>query len=148
MPLFESFGISSSGLSANRLWLDIISNNIANMNSAGRPNDPNLKPYSRQLPVFSEELKKAFDIYQGNGYSGAGVKVARITQESPQSARLVHDPSHPYADPVTGYVAYPNINVANEMVNMISATRAYEANVTALNAAKDMALRALEIGRG
>ncbi|MDH7479844.1 MAG: flagellar basal body rod C-terminal domain-containing protein, partial [Syntrophomonadaceae bacterium] len=59
---------------------------------------------------------------------------------------LVHDPSHPHADE-NGYVAYPNINIVNEMVNMITATRAYEANVTALNAAKDIALKALEIGR-
>jgi len=61
--------------------------------------------------------------------------------------QLVHDPSHPHADPETGYVAYPNINVLNEMVNMLTATRAYEANVTALNSAKEMALAALEIGR-
>ena len=67
--------------------------------------------------------------------------------DDPASPRLAYDPTHPYADE-KGYVAYPNINVANEMVNMIAATRAYEASATAVNAAKSMALKALEIGRG
>ncbi|MGB9847016.1 MAG: flagellar basal body rod protein FlgC, partial [Desulfotomaculales bacterium] len=65
----------------------------------------------------------------------------------PAPPRMVYEPDHPLADPATGYVAYPNINLTNEMINVIVASRAYEASVTAFNAAKDMALNALEIGR-
>lgn len=147
MPLFESFSISSSGMTANRLWLDTISSNVANMNSTGRPGDPARQPYRRQTPVFSAALQQQISKNPGlGGNKTAGVKVAGIVHDG-APPQLVHDPSHPHADPATGYVAYPNINVLNEMVNMLTATRAYEANVTALNSAKEMALAALEIGR-
>lgn len=147
MPLFETFAISASGMTANRLWLDLITNNIVNMHTAGRPGDPALRPYRRQVPVFSELLESAARPVPGKErHRGRGVHVPRVLDD-PAEPRLVHDPSHPYADE-NGYVAYPNINVANEMVNMIAATRAYEASVTAFNAAKSMALKALEIGRG
>jgi len=147
MGIFNSFAISASGLTAERLRLDLISNNIANMNTAGRPNDPANPPYRRKIPIFAQMLEQV----QGSdsmqpGFSGAGVRVAQVLEDS-KPPRLVHDPSNPYAD-AKGYVAYPNINIVNEMVNMITATRSYEANVTALNAAKDIALKALEIGRG
>ncbi|MEW5953981.1 MAG: flagellar basal body rod protein FlgC [Bacillota bacterium] len=148
MALFESFSISSSGMTANRLWLDTISNNIANMNSTGRPGDPAQQPYRRQTPVFSAAVQQ-YLLNKNPGRGGpktAGVKVTGILHDG-APPQLVHDPSHPHADPETGYVAYPNINVLNEMVNMLTATRAYEANVTALNSAKEMALAALEIGR-
>lgn len=147
MGVFSSFAISASGLTAERLRLDLISNNIANMNTTGRPNDPANPPYSRKVPVFSQMLEQieGTDTLRPR-FRGAGVRVARVLEDD-KSPRLVHDPSHPHADE-KGYVAYPNINVVNEMVNMITATRAYEANVTALNAAKDIALKALEIGRG
>ncbi|MCL5058544.1 MAG: flagellar basal body rod protein FlgC [Actinobacteria bacterium] len=147
MPLFDSFAISSSGMTTNRLWLDLITNNVVNMNTAGRPGDPSLQPYRRQVPVFSELLETAGGSVPGKDrLKGMGVHVPRVV-EDPAEPRMVHDPSHPYADE-NGYVAYPNINIANEMVNMIAATRAYEASVTAVNAAKSMALKALEIGRG
>lgn len=147
MPLFDTFAISASGMTSNRLWLDLITSNIVNINTAGRPGDPALRPYSRQIPVFSELLEAASGSLPGKErYKGMGVHVPRVVQDSAEP-RMVHDPSHPYADE-RGYVAYPNINVANEMVNMIAATRAYEASVTALNAAKGMALKAMEIGRG
>lgn len=147
MPLFESFGISASGLTAHRLWLDITANNIANMHTAGRPDDLLNPAYRRRVPIFTEKLRQAIASLPGQpSFVAAGVSVAAVV-EDPAPPRLVYEPSHPLADPNTGYVAYPNINVANEMVSMISATRAYEANVTALNAAKDMALKALEIGR-
>ncbi len=145
MALFDSFSISSSGMTANRLWLDLITNNIVNQNTAGRPGDPNLQPYRRLAPVFSEVLK-ASTAPGKNGYKGSGVQVSRVVQDTAEP-RLVYDPSNPLADE-NGYVAYPNINIANEMVNMISATRAYDASATAFNAAKSMALKALEIGRG
>ncbi len=147
MPLFDNFAISASGMTANRLWLDLISNNIVNLNTAGRPGDPGLRPYRRQIPVFSEMLEAVSGSTPGRErFKGMGVRVHRVI-EDPAEPRMVYDPSHPYADE-RGYVAFPSINVANEMVNMIAATRAYEASVTALNAAKGMALKALEIGRG
>ncbi|MDF9409297.1 flagellar basal body rod protein FlgC [Pelotomaculum isophthalicicum JI] len=144
---FTSFAISASGLTAERLRLDLISNNIANMNTTGRPNDPNNPPYRRRIPLFAQILRQEEDAGVSQPlFSGAGVRVTKVLEDS-NPPRLVYDPSHPDADE-KGYVAYPNINVVNEMVNMITATRAYEANVTALNAAKDIALKAMEIGRG
>ena len=147
MPLFDTFAISSSGMTSNRLWLDLITNNIVNLNTAGRPGDPSLQPYRRQVPVFSEILETASGSVPGKDRNkGMGVHVPRVVDD-PAEPRLVYDPAHPYADE-NGYVAYPNINIANEMVNMLAATRAYEASVTALNSAKSMAVKALEIGRG
>ncbi|TEB11161.1 flagellar basal body rod protein FlgC [Pelotomaculum propionicicum] len=147
MGVFDSFSISASGLTAERLRLDLTANNIANMNSTGRPNDPANPPYKRKIPIFVQMLEQAGDSGAlRSQFRGAGVRVARVLDDN-GPPRLVYDPSHPHAD-AKGYVAYPNINVVNEMVNMITATRAYEANVTALNAAKDIALKALEIGRG
>ncbi|OAT79935.1 flagellar basal body rod protein FlgC [Desulfotomaculum copahuensis] len=147
MPLFESFGISASGLTAQRLWLDIISNNIANMHTAGRPGDPAAPVYRREAPVFVEKLRQAADALPGRGLSAAGVDVAAVVAD-PAPPRMVYDPRNPLANPQTGYVAYPDINITNEMVNMIAASRAYEAGVTTLNAAKDMALKGLAIGQG
>lgn len=117
------------------------------MNTTGRPNDPANPPYQRRIPVFAQILEQVGN----NGslrssFKGAGVRVAQVMADA-QPPRLVYEPADPMAD-ARGYVAYPNINIVNEMVNMISATRSYEANVTALNAAKDIALKALEIGRG
>ncbi|OPX92798.1 MAG: Flagellar basal-body rod protein FlgC [Pelotomaculum sp. PtaB.Bin104] len=144
---FSAFAISASGLTAERLRLDLISNNIANMNTTGRPNDPNNPPYRRRIPLFAQILKQEEDAGASQPlFRGAGVRVTKVLEDS-NPPRLVYDPSHPDADE-KGYVAYPNINIVNEMVNMITATRAYEANVTALNAAKDIALKALDIGRG
>lgn len=146
MGIFDSFSISASGMTAEKLRLDLTANNIANMNTAGRPNDPANPPYRRKIPVFAQMLEQA-----GNSgvlrysYKGAGVHVTKVLEDQSQP-RMVYDPTHPNADE-KGYVAYPNINMVNEMVNMMSATRAYEANVTALNAAKDIALKALQIGR-
>lgn len=143
MGIFNSLAISASGLTAERLRLDLISNNIANMNTTGRPGDPANLPYSRKIPVFAQILEQV----DGRlNYRGAGVRVSRVLTDA-RPPRLVYEPADPMAD-ARGYVAYPNINIVNEMVNMISATRSYEANVTALNAAKDIALKALEIGRG
>lgn len=147
MGVFDSFAISASGLTAERLRLDLISNNIANISSTGRPNDPANPPYRRKVPVFAQMLEQvSLNGARPGSFRGAGVRVIRVLEDSGPD-RLVYEPSHPHADE-RGYVAYPNVNIANEMVNMITATRSYEANVTALNAAKDMALKALEIGRG
>ncbi|AEF94647.1 flagellar basal-body rod protein FlgC [Desulfotomaculum nigrificans CO-1-SRB] len=145
MGLFDSFAISASGMTSERLRLDLIANNVANMNTAGRPNDPNNPVYRRRVPVFAEQLRQTMAA-NSTEPRGAGVRVKAIV-EDPAPPRIVHEPDNPLADQ-DGNVAYPNINIVNEMVDMITASRAYEANVTALNAAKSMALKALEISRG
>lgn len=146
MALFESFKISASGMTANRFWLDLISNNVANMNSTGTPGNPANQPYRRQAPVFQEMLRQKMSNGTEPAAPGGGVRVSRLVQDTGEP-RLVHEPGHPDADPETGYVAYPNINILNEMVNLVAATRAYEANVTVLEAAKNMAGSALDMGR-
>lgn len=146
MSLFDSFGISASGMTANRYWADLISNNVANVNSTGRPGDPENQPYQRQVPVFQELLRQKLLTGSGVKTTGGGVRVSGLVNDN-NEPRLVYDPDHPHADPETGYVAYPNINILNEMVNLIAAARAYEANVTTLEAAKSMYLSALEMGR-
>ncbi len=127
MSLFSTINTSASGLTACRLWMDTISNNLANVNTTRTPDGG---PYKRQDVVLAAD-------------ESSGVKVVGVSQDS-STPRLVYDPQHPDADD-SGYVSMPNINVITEMVNMIAATRAYEANVTALGAAKSMALKALEI---
>lgn len=149
MELLPALAISSSGLTAERLRLDLIANNLANINTTRTPRGG---PYRRQVPVFAEKLRDALGPgtapvagQQTNQAPGQGVEVAVIAEDN-TPPRLVYDPSHPDAD-ANGYVHLPNINIVNEMVDMIAASRAYEANVTALNAAKAMTLKALEIGR-
>jgi flagellar basal-body rod protein FlgC len=129
--------ISASGLTAERFRLDLIANNIANVHTTRTEQGG---PFRRKSAVFAESLQ---DARRG---LGGGVRVAQVSVDR-TPPRLVFEPEHPDAD-AEGYVAYPNINMVQEMVDMITATRAYEANVTALNASKSMFLRALEIGRG
>ncbi len=149
MGLFSSFRISASGLAAERLRMDVISNNIANVNTT-RSDEGG--PYRRRQVVFQavpparEPAAARTGAGTGTrGSAGRGVAVAAIV-EDPSPPRLVYDPGHPDAD-ARGYVAMPNVDAVREMVDMISATRAYEANVAALDAAKTMAMRALDIGR-
>ncbi|MBS4021295.1 MAG: flagellar basal body rod protein FlgC [Dethiobacter sp.] len=137
MRLFEAMRISATGMNAERLRMDLIASNLANINTTRTVEGG---PYRRQNAVFAEVMGKAA------GKSGSGVKAVAVSRDS-APPQLVHDPGHPDADE-NGYVAMPNINVINEMVDMITATRAYEANVTAVNAFKGMFLKALEIGRG
>lgn len=147
--MFEgsAFDISASGLTAERLRLDTIANNIANVNTTRTKEGG---PYRRQMPVFEpraasfEELVRAFSGKKGAPVS-LGVRVQAIVEDS-TPPRLVYDPSHPDAN-ADGYVAFPDINIVKEMVDMISASRAYEANVTALNEAKTIMQSALNIGR-
>ncbi|NLL19776.1 MAG: flagellar basal body rod protein FlgC [Clostridia bacterium] len=141
MSIFSSMNISASGLTAERLRLDTIANNLANINTTRTAQGG---PYRRQTLVFTEKLEKAIGAREK--FRGAGVEVAEIRRDQGEPRR-VYDPTHPDAGD-DGYVHYPNINIVNEMVDMITATRAYEANITAINAAKTMALKALEIGRG
>lgn len=145
MSIFKSINISASGLTAERLRMDIISKNIANANTTRTSSGT---PYRRQVPVFREvQSKTSFTAHLSNAMntSGNGVEVIAIKEDT-SPFKKTFDPGHPDADK-DGYVQLPNIDTVTEMVNMISASRAYEANITALNATKAMALKALEIGK-
>jgi flagellar basal-body rod protein FlgC len=140
---FNSLRISASGLSAERLRMDTISSNIANV-STTRGEDG--QPYIRKIAVFQENLNKELNNSTGKTEEKMlGVKAVGI-EEDQSPLKKVYDPSHPDADE-EGYVTMPNVNILNEMADMISATRAYEANVNAMNSEKSMFLKALEIGK-
>lgn len=147
MGMFDAINASASGLTAERLRLDVISNNLANVNTTRTVEGG---PYRRQLVVFEPRTQNtSFSGVLGQQMSlnseNLGVKVGGIVKD-PSPFRQVYDPSHPDANR-QGYVELPNINVVSEMVDMITASRAYEANVTAMNTAKSMALKALDIGK-
>ena len=144
MGMFGAIDSAASGLTAERLRMDVISNNIANANTTRTAEGG---PYRRQIVVFEPRSgQQSFaQVLSQQMDSGSGVKVAGITKDTTPTRR-VYEPNHPDADK-DGYVEMPNINIVSEMVDMITATRAYEANVTAVNAAKSMALKALEIGK-
>lgn len=147
MGYFNSFSISSSALTAERLRMDIISQNIANVDTTRTADGT---PYRRKNVVFQERADIPFSQYLSSAskeqyLTGGGVRVAKIV-EDPSPFKEVYDPGNPDAD-ANGIVKTPNVDVVTEMVNMISATRAYEANVTAMDATKSMMNKALEIGR-
>ena len=153
MSFFNTMNISASGLTAQRLRMDIISENIANVNTT-RTADGG--PYKRKTVLFEEirdndPFSLVFSNIFGNGINvpapqGMGVRVTDIVEdESP--GHLIHDPTHPDADE-NGYVRMPNINIVEEMVNMIAASRSYEANITAMSTSRNMTQRTLEIGQG
>jgi flagellar basal-body rod protein FlgC len=147
MGILRSIQISGSALLAQRLRMDVIANNVANMNTT-RGIDGG--PYRHQSVRFTEDqtttpfrdvLGRAADMGRGGG-----VRVSEIVEDN-TPPRRVHDPQHPDADE-NGDVLMPNVDVVTEMTDIVSARRAYEASVTVLNATKSMALKALEIGRG
>lgn len=151
MRLSDGFEASASALTAQRLRMDIISSNIANAETTrGRYVNGRWEPYVRKMAVL-EPVQKPFSDVLAQKLAGdgsrisSGVKVARIVEDS-TPPKLVYNPSHPDAD-ADGYVRMPNVDILKEMVDMISASRSYEANVTALNASKAMFVKALEIGR-
>jgi flagellar basal-body rod protein FlgC len=151
MKLTNSFDISSSALTAQRLRMDVISSNIANADTT-RTKLVNGKwvPYSRKIVTMEPKASTASSfakILDSNmrDSTGEGVKVTKIFDDS-APFKQVYNPSHPDADE-NGFVLMPNVDILKEMVDMISATRSYEANVTALNASKAMITKALEIGR-
>ncbi len=145
MDFFDALHISSSGLSAQRLRMNLISANLANMSTTRTKGGG---PYQRKDPVFAAQAPvPSFRATLRDRQKEMLKEVAVIgIVEDSRSPIRKYDPGHPDADE-NGYVAMPNINIMEEMVNMISATRSYEANVSAIKAAKDMALKALEIGR-
>lgn len=134
--------ISASGMTAQRLRLDVISNNIANVNTT-RTNEGG--PFRRERVIFQERKDKKYFKDYLNDYKPTGVKVVSIEKDT-APFRILYDPTHPDAD-LEGYVRLPNVNIVTEMVDMISAMRSYEANVTAINAAKSMMSKALEISK-
>lgn len=149
MAIFSGLNISASGMSAQRIRMDILAENAANVKTTR--GDDN-QPYRRKNVVFMEKPATNFSTILNsvtgyrNSYIGNGVKVTEIVEDTKTPMNMVYDPAHPDADE-NGYVTYPNVNVVTEMVDLIDATRAYEANVTAFNATKSMAPQALDIGR-
>lgn len=140
MSFFDSLHASASGLTAQRLRMDVIANNLANANST-RGKDG--QTYRRQMVMFESREVQQRDVADRTQSTPLGVRVSKIIDDQ-SPLRLVYDPEHPDANP-DGYVAYPNVNVIQEMTDMISATRSYEANVTVINSIKGMAGKALEI---
>nr|WP_191296733.1 flagellar basal body rod protein FlgC [Paenibacillus sp. PL91] len=143
------FDISASALSAQRLRMDVISSNIANAETTrGSFVNGQFQPYKRKMVVM-EPMQQSFSSVLSQQLSGnsaaQGVKVSRIKEDQSPN-KLIYNPTHPDAD-ANGYVNMPNVDVTKEMVDMIAATRSYEANVTALNATKSMFVKALEIGK-
>ncbi len=146
MGLFQSFNINASGMTAERFRTDIISENIANVNSTSTEEGG---PYRRKIVTFAEKPVTPFGQYYSaskNKAVGNGVKVSSVTRDYSTDFTEEYDPSNPDADE-NGYVYYPNVNTVTEMTNLIDATRAYEANATAFNASKSMAEAGLQIGK-
>lgn len=139
MSVFTAMNISASGLTAERLRLDVISANIANANTTRTEEGG---AYRRKVAVFQEQLTQAT---QGNRKKVAGIQAVSIV-EDPSDMRMEYDPTHPDADE-NGYVEKPNVDILSETIDMMVATRSYEAQVTVLNATKGMYTKALEIGR-
>jgi flagellar basal-body rod protein FlgC len=145
MDFFSSMNVSASALSAERTRMNLISSNLANASTTRTPEGG---PYKRKDAVFSAApLETAFGrtLDGATGQQIRQVQVSRIVEDQ-NPPRIQYDPSHPDAD-AQGYVALPNVNVIEEMTDMLTASRAYEANVTAVQAAKSMALKTLEISK-
>jgi len=164
MSLFGAIDISASGLTAQRLRTDLIANNIANINTTRTGEltpGGNQIPYSRQVATFAprppeSSFANVLGQTLGNKTLGNGVQVTSIKHitDAEDPFKVEYNPTSPDASTVAepglpvGYVRQPNVNIVTEMIDMISASRAYEANVTALNVSKGMASKALEIGKG
>ena len=146
MSIFQSFNISATGMTAQRFRTDIIAENIANINTTSTESGG---PYRRKIVTFQEKDVTPFSQYfshSKNRAVGNGVKVSKVSEDYETDFIMEYDPSNPDADE-NGYVSYPNVNTVTEMTNLIDATRAYEANATAFEASKSMALTGLSIGK-
>lgn len=144
MDYLAAFEISSSGLSVEKTRLDIMALNLANANSTRGADGKLFEPMRVVSGPKTADFANLFNGLQTPASDQLGVKIVDIKPVATQP-KLVFDPNHPQANE-RGYVSYPNVNPVSEMVTMIEATRAYEANIKAINAAKSMAMRALEIG--
>jgi len=152
MGLFTSINIAASGLTAQRTRLDVISNNIANVDTTRTPEGG---PFLRSRVIFAPRVSEPYwrspflPEFLDNGI-GKGVRIVAIEKDRKDPPKLVWDPTHPDAiksGPDKGYVEYPNVNIVSEMVDMIDASRSYEANVAIVDGSKSMFLKALDIGR-
>ena len=146
MGVFSSMNVAATGMTAQQLRMDVISENIANASTTRTQKGG---AYRRKTVVFSEQDTTSFD-HILNGYLGYykpnGVKVTQVV-EDPSDLRLVYEPDNPDANE-EGYVEYPNVDTVTEMTNLIDSSRAYDANVTAFNAAKSIASKGLELFKG
>ncbi len=152
MGMFSTINTAATGLTAQRTRLDVIADNIANVNTTRTEAGG---PFRRQRVIFQSRAENPY--WKGpfvpeflNNGGGRGVKIVSIEEDRDTKPRLVYDPEHPDAilsGPRTGYVEYPNVNIVNEMVDMISASRSYGANVAVIDGSKSMFTKALEIGR-
>jgi flagellar basal-body rod protein FlgC len=150
MGMFDALNVSATGLTAERLRMDVTAENLANAQTTRGADG---QPYRRKEVVLSEvssggfgsQLAKAIGAGSASGSQPGGVEVTAITQDQ-TPGKLVYDPGHPDAD-AEGYVRMPNVDTVAEMVDLISSSRAYEANVTAMNAAKQMFSKTLDLLR-
>jgi flagellar basal-body rod protein FlgC len=144
LSFLKGMDISASALTAQRLRMDVISENIANANTTRTAAGG---PYRRKVVTLSEKPADAFSAYLDDAQSAqAGNGVQASIGEDTSPFKLEYDPTNPDAD-ADGYVSLPNVDETKEIIDMMSASRSYEANVTALNATKSMAMKALEIGK-
>ncbi|QFJ55474.1 flagellar basal body rod protein FlgC [Pseudobutyrivibrio xylanivorans] len=151
MGLFQPFDIAATGMTAQRFRMDIIAENIANVSTTRTENGG---PYRRKIVTFQEkQLNAGIPTFKNilkdtqKAYYGNGVKVSKVSEDTETDFIMEYDPSHPDADE-NGYVRYPNVNTVTEMTNLISASRSYEANVTAFEAIKAMAQSGIQVGQG
>ncbi|WP_108669696.1 flagellar basal body rod protein FlgC [Peribacillus acanthi] len=152
MTMFHSMNTTASALTAQRLRMDVISSNMANVDSTrGKLVNGEWQPYKRKMVVLEPKdshFSNFLNIAMGTGGKqsvGQGMKVSKIIEDQ-TPFKMVYDPEHPDAN-TDGYVAMPNVDPLREMVDLMSATRSYEANVTVFNASKGMMMKALEIGK-
>lgn len=154
MSIFSSLDTSASALTAQRLRMDVISSNMANADSTrGKLINGKWEPYRRKMAVlqpksnsFSSFLQSAMGVNGTNSAGSGGVVVSNIVEDTTTPFKMEYDPANPDANQ-NGYVRLPNVDPLREMTDLISASRSYEANVTALNASKGMMMKALEIGK-
>ena len=147
--MFDSLNINASALTAQRLRMDVVSSNIANASSTrGRFVEGEWIPYQRKVVEMAPRQSQFAGIFQSemNKQAGQGVRVTMIKEDDKTPFKLVFDPGHPDANP-EGYVRLPNVDLSREMVDLMAASRSYEANVTAFNTGKSLMLKALELGR-
>lgn len=146
MGVFNAMNVAATGMTAQRLRMDVIAENLANVNTT-RTSDGS--PYRRKMVVFEEKDTTSFDnVLNGylDQYQPNGVKVTKIVEDQ-SDLRLVYEPDNPDADE-NGYVSYPNVDTVTEMTNLIDSSRAYEASATSFNAAKSIAMKGLELLKG
>jgi flagellar basal-body rod protein FlgC len=147
MGIFRSMEISGSGMSAQRFRMDVIAQNIANQDTTRTADGT---PYRRRMVTFEEKNNPYLfsNWLQATQFRnvGHGVRATRVDEDHKVDFKVTYDPAHPDAD-AEGYVRYPNVDREQELVDMLSSLRSYEANITALNNFKNMAMKALEIGR-